>query len=325
MSPSTDELDATGLRDAQWFATRLRERAQERIVHSFRAQLLEGAAEPADEDLAIFAKLAAEEHRLSLRRAEAAAVSLASPLAASATPAAKQPEAAPRAAAQGHWLAAMRARWRRLPDAKALIDKAARPSRPAAAGAKPLAKPSASPAANLAPWRTVIASAAVVCFLFGGFAFWYPLATMDPAPTAASVRPATPIVPVAVASASTGVSPAAPAAPAMATDRDITSIADMRLPSTAVATAPSPAAKPDTAAVPASRGRPERAPPPTAVAARPRVSDPLAGCRSLNFFARAICMNDTCAQRQFARHSACGTVLAQRRVDEARRNPTLLN
>src|SRR5207253_8529623 len=72
MPSSTDELDATGLRDAQWFARRLRERAQERIVHSFRAQLA-GGAEPADEDLAIFAKLAAEEHRLGMRQAMPAA------------------------------------------------------------------------------------------------------------------------------------------------------------------------------------------------------------------------------------------------------------
>lgn len=54
-------------------------------------------------------------------------------------------------------------------------------------------------------------------------------------------------------------------------------------------------------------------------------SDPLAGCRALHFLGRAVCMNNSCAQRGLAHHPQCAQVQRQRRLDEARRNPTLLN
>lgn len=50
---------------------------------------------------------------------------------------------------------------------------------------------------------------------------------------------------------------------------------------------------------------------------------PLARCAGLNFFSRAICMNDSCAVRANGRHPQCADVLRQRRIDEARRNPLL--
>jgi len=316
MPPSTDELDATGLRDAQWFATRLRERAQERIVHSFRAQL-EGGPEPTDEDLAIFAKLAAEEHRLGQRRAEATVMSAAAPRHAASRPAAPQPppprRASPKAVPMQHWLAAIRARWQRAPDAPSAIQQA------------PRARGPVGGSIGLEPWRNVMGSAAVVCLMFGGFALWYPLVAMSPAPVTAAARQSAPTVPVAVASAPTDVTPVQLAPLGSSVDVALTPIDDTRAPTT-VSTLPAPVAKHAAQQAPRSRSdAPAAVPPAHAVVARQRHVDPLASCRPLNFFARAICMNDTCAQRQFARHSACGTVLAQRRVDEARRNPTLLN
>jgi len=54
-------------------------------------------------------------------------------------------------------------------------------------------------------------------------------------------------------------------------------------------------------------------------------SDPLAGCRSMWLFARAACLNDRCAQAPLKRHPQCQQVVAQRRLDEARRDGLLLN
>ena len=51
--------------------------------------------------------------------------------------------------------------------------------------------------------------------------------------------------------------------------------------------------------------------------------DPAALCQSYSFVAKAICMTNSCAQPGMANHAQCRQVLAQRRVDEARRNPTL--
>jgi hypothetical protein len=50
----------------------------------------------------------------------------------------------------------------------------------------------------------------------------------------------------------------------------------------------------------------------------------LARCDEMNFFARAMCVNRTCAQPSAARASSCAQPIRQRRLDEARRNPTLV-
>lgn len=61
---------------------------------------------------------------------------------------------------------------------------------------------------------------------------------------------------------------------------------------------------------------------------RPRnvrvTSDPLAACRSQGFFARAICINTRCAEPGASRFGQCRQALRQRKIDEARRNPTLM-
>ena len=61
---------------------------------------------------------------------------------------------------------------------------------------------------------------------------------------------------------------------------------------------------------------------------RPRAArlepDPLAACRSRTFLARAVCVNARCAEPRASRFGECREALRQRRIDEARRNPTLL-
>jgi len=54
-------------------------------------------------------------------------------------------------------------------------------------------------------------------------------------------------------------------------------------------------------------------------------ADPLAGCRSLWFLARAACLNDSCARAPLKRHPQCQQVVAQRRLDEARRDRVVSN
>ncbi len=58
----------------------------------------------------------------------------------------------------------------------------------------------------------------------------------------------------------------------------------------------------------------------TASAARPVVGNPIAQCAELNFFSRAICVNNVCAQTAFANHPQCSDARRQRQRDEARRN-----
>lgn len=53
-------------------------------------------------------------------------------------------------------------------------------------------------------------------------------------------------------------------------------------------------------------------------------SDPLAACRDQVFFARAICINTRCAEPGASRFGQCRQALRQRKIDEARRNPTLV-
>lgn len=50
----------------------------------------------------------------------------------------------------------------------------------------------------------------------------------------------------------------------------------------------------------------------------------LARCESLNFFSRAICMNNSCSPQAVATSAECAPVVRQRRIDEARRNPVLM-
>ncbi|VTU41049.1 hypothetical protein H4CHR_05783 [Variovorax sp. PBS-H4] len=54
------------------------------------------------------------------------------------------------------------------------------------------------------------------------------------------------------------------------------------------------------------------------------VETPIARCGGLNFVARAVCMNSECARPEMRRSAQCGETVRQQRLDEARRNPTLM-
>ncbi|MGK6308092.1 hypothetical protein [Variovorax sp. DT-64] len=55
-----------------------------------------------------------------------------------------------------------------------------------------------------------------------------------------------------------------------------------------------------------------------------RVGTPVARCGGLNFVARAVCMNQQCARPEMRRSAQCVETVRQQRLDEARRNPTLM-
>jgi hypothetical protein len=73
----------------------------------------------------------------------------------------------------------------------------------------------------------------------------------------------------------------------------------------------------------ASKASQSRARDAAAAAARPR-QDVLAGCSGLGFLARAVCVNNRCAEPKAARVGQCREAVRQRRIDEARRNPVLM-
>lgn len=96
-------------------------------------------------------------------------------------------------------------------------------------------------------------------------------------------------------------------------------------------TKPAPVAKPrkQANAVP-QPGAPEApapaaatAPPPPASAAPP--SDPQAMCGDRNFIAKAQCMAAQCLRPEYKAHVQCEAVRRQQRIEEEKRNPTLIN
>jgi len=104
------------------------------------------------------------------------------------------------------------------------------------------------------------------------------------------------------------------------------------LPEVAPVIAPGPV--PPAAAIPAARATPTaRATPvakarPVAPVAAPRAvaaSDPGAACADLGFLARSRCMATQCAKSEARGHPACQAVVAQQRLMEEKRNPTLAN
>lgn len=69
---------------------------------------------------------------------------------------------------------------------------------------------------------------------------------------------------------------------------------------------------------------PMRARAAASVLVRGAARGPQARCDGLNFFSHAICMNNACAQPVAGRSAQCVEARHQRRLDEARRDPTLL-
>ena len=77
----------------------------------------------------------------------------------------------------------------------------------------------------------------------------------------------------------------------------------------------------------AAASRPLRRPSPPAAVRVARAGgmagNPVARCEGLNFFARAVCMNNQCARPDARRSPHCAETVRQARLGEARRNPKL--
>jgi len=105
----------------------------------------------------------------------------------------------------------------------------------------------------------------------------------------------------------------------------------------AVETAPAAAAAPKPAAKPRNKqaitaALPSNAPEPAAVVAAPApapapvaAAEPQAMCGDRNFIAKAQCMAAQCLKPEFKAHAQCEAVRRQQRIEEEKRNPTLIN
>ena len=196
------------------------------------------------------------------------------------------------------------------------------PSGDAPVRAEPLPTPRARavfPA--LAQWSTVVWVAAALLVLYAAFGLWYTAYSASvrrpPGPAQLSLQAAAPAPDPAPASART--------IDALNITLQPEAASDLRVGVPAPAPQPAVRAPVQQARADLPRKALSASTEPLAPASRLRSWDPLAACRGLNLFARAICMNNSCAQRASAGHPQCVQVLRQRRLDEARRNPTLVN
>jgi hypothetical protein len=54
-------------------------------------------------------------------------------------------------------------------------------------------------------------------------------------------------------------------------------------------------------------------------------ADPMSACGDRNFIAKAQCMAAQCLKPEFKPHAQCEAVRRQQRIEEEKRNPTLVN
>lgn len=100
---------------------------------------------------------------------------------------------------------------------------------------------------------------------------------------------------------------------------------------TATATTPKTAAKPrKQAAVAAPPSSAPEAPAPAVAAVPPppapaAPAEPQAMCGDRNFIAKAQCMASQCLKPEYKAHAQCEAVRRQQRIEEEKRNPTLIN
>ena len=111
-----------------------------------------------------------------------------------------------------------------------------------------------------------------------------------------------------------------PAVPSQRSERDTAALAAADA-AIALLSRPPERAAPDTpwvASTPPEKTTAARTSAPSS--ARVSGRDPTAQCAELNFFSRAICVNNVCADPVFASHPQCQVARLQRQHDEARRN-----
>lgn len=153
-----------------------------------------------------------------------------------------------------------------------------------------------------------------------------------------SASPSTPASPP-IDPRSTTPDPASPSAPAARTTTPSvssqTAVFDDAPSSRKPAAAPKPVRKPAATAPRATAPTEtppaaEPMPPRPATAASPPApssgpADPQSACAGRNFIATAQCMAVQCGRAEFASHPQCAAVRRQQRLEEERRNPTLVN
>lgn len=229
-----------------------------------------------------------------------------------------------------------------LADEKTLIAALGRLRRPPSPPREPRARKSSKPRAPRPPraeprkpWRSrgfwlwlLLLAVGLVMVVAGWRGYG-----MDPPDEEVEIaKPAAPAVPPVPSIQPPAAVPEPPPAEPLAVEA---------APHDAAATTP-PAAnlKPAPAAVSKTRKPAPAAPPqagasesvPAAVAAAPTPSqapsapaDPLAICGDRNFIAKAQCMAAQCLKPEYKPHAQCEAVRRQQRIEEEKRNPTLVN
>ena len=240
---------------------------------------------------------------------------------------------------------------------KAFADFAAAPP-PAAPLPPAIARRAVGTEPRKGLWLSVAAFAITLAIAAGGWMIagaggWYIYSAAkvlpDPAPEGlvTSARPdagpAAPLVPVADAAVPGSeeiIESSRPSEPS-ALSSPSPSTASSRLPGAAAPQSPSPLQTPATQAMPAAPVAQSLAPSPppparTAPSARPRpaapvprdgggTANPLAQCAELGFLARSRCMVAQCAKAEHRAKAVCEPVLAQQRLMEEKRNPSMAN
>jgi hypothetical protein len=137
-----------------------------------------------------------------------------------------------------------------------------------------------------------------------------PAVAPAPALPAPETPPSPPAEPPVAADAA--LAAAAPATPAATTPKSPSAVK----PRKPVPAAPPQPGAPEVAPAVAAAPAPQSAPPP---------ADPMSICGDRNFIAKAQCMAAQCLKPEFKPHAQCEAVRRQQRIEEEKRNPTLVN
>ena len=165
---------------------------------------------------------------------------------------------------------------------------------------------------------------AVVMIVAGWYGYGTHKAAESVAPPPPVAAPAPAVTPPVVEQ-QPAAAPAAPETPSVEAPAEEAAPAP-----TVAAPKPAPAAKPRKQANAAPQAAAPEAPAPAVAAAppppAPAVSaEPQAMCGDRNFIAKAQCMAAQCLKPEYKAHAQCEAVRRQQRIEEEKRNPSLLN
>jgi hypothetical protein len=186
-------------------------------------------------------------------------------------------------------------------------------------------EPAEPPLRARALWLWLGLLAVAVVMIVAG---WYGYGTRK-APEPVEAPPPVAAPAPAVAPPAVELSPAAPAAAETPSAEPPAAEAAPTPP--VAAPKPAPAAKPRKQANAAPQAgtseapAPATAPAPSAAPAPAASADPQGMCGDRNFIAKAQCMAAQCLKPEYKAHAQCEAVRRQQRIEEEKRNPTLLN